>query len=138
MIFVLLAVSGQDWDPDVTLARFQIDGCQVWRQGDALKFGRGRAHTDSGFSASLPEQPSWPSAQFEIRQLLTRFGPLLSSLAAKPIVIELSLGLTVGSSGAYVSSIALPVDLLAELATAKVNVSVTAYPTADGAQDDPS
>jgi hypothetical protein len=138
MIFVLLAVSGKDWDPEFILHQFQIDGCQIWRQGNALKFGRGRIHDDSGFSTSLPEQPYWAAAQDEIRALLALFKPLLSSLDAKAVIIELSIGLTVGSSDAYVSSISLPVDFLAELATWKVNLSVTGYPTSDETPDDPS
>ena len=138
MIFVLLAVSGKNWEPEAALYEFEIDGCQVWRQGDALRYGRGRVHDDSGFSASLPEQPSWSAAEIEIRTLLAEFRPILSSLTPRSVDINLRFGLTVGSSTAYVSSITFPVDLLAELATAKVNVSVTGYPTSDEPTGDPS
>lgn len=138
MIFVLLTASGKDWEPEDPLRQFQIEDCQIWRQGDALKYGRGRVHDDSGFSTSLPEQPSWSAAQNEIRALLNRLAPVLSSLAARPVIIELSIGLTVGSSDAYVSSITLPFDLLAELAAAKINVSVSGYPSSDETPDAPS
>ena len=69
---------------------------------------------------------------------MAEFRPILSSLASLTLDINLRIGLTVGGKPEYVSSITFPVDLLAECDSAKVNVTVSGYPTSDEPMGDPS
>jgi hypothetical protein len=131
MIFILLRVSGQAFEPNEIVERFQVPNCHTWCKGDAFQSGRGRTHEDFGFSFSLPNESSWPAALPVIRSMLAKFSALFSAVAAMNLLSELSVGITVGDNASFAPSLDIPLDFMTELLEAKLHLTITAYPTSD-------
>jgi hypothetical protein len=131
MIFILLRFSGQAFEPNEIVERFQVPNCYIWRKGDVFQSGHGRTHKDFGFSFSLPNEDSWPAALPVIRSMLAKHSALFSAVAAMSLLSELSVGVTVGENASFAPSLDIPLDFLSELLEAKLLLTITAYPTSD-------
>jgi len=132
MISTQIRISGLNWSPEDYAAKFNVNGLKVWHLGDALKFGhKKRFRQDSGLAFSLPEQESWSSAQNAIRAELLTHAVVYIELFSKGVAVELSIGMTVGESAAFIQSIDFSAEFLGELYAARIGLLVTGYPTSD-------
>jgi hypothetical protein len=131
MIFLLLTISGSNWEPEQIIREFQIANCTTWKHGEPMKHGSGRTYKDSGIALSLPDHPNWVEAMPEVASLLNANLPLFARVAAMGMASELSVGVTVGSDESFAPSLDFPTTFLAALQEASINLQVTCYPTSD-------
>lgn len=131
MIFSIVRITGQNWQPGEMVAQFDLPDCTVWQRGDPFKIGKGRAHTNTGLAFSLPDAESWDTGLPMVRSMLQGNLALFQAAAAMGLKAELSIGVTIGEKASFAPSIDLPLELIAELHFARVALEINAYPTTD-------
>ena len=131
MIFSLVRITGQGWQPNEFVTRFKLENCTVWHQGDTLKFGKGRTHTTTGFAFSLPDAESWATGLPLVMSMLRENHELFQTIAAMGLKAELSIGVTVGEKASFAPSLDFSLELISELHDAKVAMEINSYPTSD-------
>ena len=131
MIFSLVRITGQGWQPNEFVTRFKLENCTVWHQGDTLKFGKGRTHTTTGFAFSLPDAESWATGLPLVMSMLRENHELFQTVAAMGLKAELSIGVTVGEKASFAPSLDFSLELISELHDAKVAMEINSYPTSD-------
>ena len=103
-----------------------------WRKGERGR--NGSVHALSGFNATIAEAPNPGALVSGIRNFLTQCKERnLDFRGAR--AAELSIGFTVGDSQQFVASLDLSSGDLSALAACGMALSVTAYPTSDGANE---
>lgn len=131
MIFSLIRITGENWQPSEIIARFDLSDCTVWQRGDPLTLGKGRTHTTTGLAFSLPDAESWVTGLPLVRSTLQRNRELFQTVAALGLKTELSIGVTVGEETSFAPSLDFPLELISELHAAKVALEINSYPTSD-------
>jgi hypothetical protein len=131
MIFSIVRISGDNWQPNEIVDRFNIPGCSVWHRGDPFKTGKGLEHSDTGLAFSLPDAESRITGLPLVRSMLQQRLELFRTVAAMGMKSELSIGVTVGEEASFAPSLDFPLELIAELHIANVALEINAYPTSN-------
>jgi hypothetical protein len=131
MIFLLIQVVSDSWQPRAIVNQFKVPDCFIWRFGDPFASGRARVLKDTGFAFSLPDADAWVTVLQLVRAMLQQSLELFQAVAAMGLKSELSIGVTAGEEESFAPSLDIPLELISELRAAKVALVVTAYPTSD-------
>ena len=131
MIFSTVRITGENWQPNEIIHRFNIPECTVWHRGDTFEVGKGRTHKNTGFAFSLPDADSWVAGLPLVMSMLELNRELFQTVAAIGLKAELSIGVTVGEEASFAPSLDLPLKLIAALHSANVAMEINAYPTSD-------
>jgi hypothetical protein len=131
MIFLLIRVTGDHWNPSELIARFNIQDCGVWSNGDAFKTSLRGFHKDTGFAFSLPDAQSWVVAQPSLIAMLSSNVELFQAVKALNLKAELRLGVTVGEEASFVPSLDFSTELISMLHEANISMEISAYPTSN-------
>jgi hypothetical protein len=131
MNLATLRVEGPDGSLEQLQNTLQLTYDLEWRKGDPKR--NGGVHALSGFNVTVAEAEN-------SRMLTSLVGSFLKQCKEKDVVfsrlnleVELDVGISVGSSEQYVTSVLFaPADLLL-CAECGVELRVTAYPTSDEA-----
>ena len=130
MTIAVWRASGVTFDVDRYLHRFPaLTPEAVWHKGQA-RLG-GRLSTGSGFNKTLFEATSSDAVSEQIVKALEQWRDAAEALVAQEVVSVLDLGLVVGSPHAFTGNVYVNVNALHLLATLKIGLTVSAYPSRD-------
>jgi hypothetical protein len=130
VIFVLFNSFGDDFTPDSFVETHSIVGVSLFKKGTPMSFG-GKVHSQSGLSISFEESLSSDEAICKIEKFVNSNRVWLSALAEQPVESAFNIGITVGSSEAFVSGIDFGVDFLELISSVKLRLNICCYPTSD-------
>ncbi len=123
-------VSGATFDVDGFLRRFSaLSPEAVWRKGE-IGVG-GRVSADSGFNKTLFETTSPEVLSEEVEEMLRQWRDAAEALVALGIASMLDVGLMVGGQHAFTGSVFIDPKALRVLATLKIGLNISAYPSSD-------
>jgi hypothetical protein len=136
MTIAVWRASGVTFDVDGYMRRFSaLAPDAVWRKGD-VGVG-GRVSADSGFNKTLFEATSPDLVSVQIVKALQEWRDAAEALVAQGVGSMLDLGIVVGGPHAFTGSVFLDVNALQLLATLKIGLTVSAYPSTDEANHVP-
>ncbi|MCP3098374.1 hypothetical protein LZ198_05715 [Myxococcus sp. K15C18031901] len=130
MTIVIWRASGASFDIDAFLRHFPaLSPDATWRKGE-IGVG-GRVATDSGFNKTLFEAASSEVVSAQIEKVLWQWRDVAETLVALGVAPMLDVGLVVGGERAFTASVFIDAKALQVLATLKIGLTVSAYPSND-------
>ena len=129
MIVAVLRVSGTKFDVDRFVQHYAITPDISWRGGVSDSVGRVRS--DSGFNLTIADAPSTDMLISQITSWIQQNEDTLMALGTAGASGIVDIGLTVGTSEQFTSSIVLAPQELALLSGFGLTLSVSAYPASD-------
>jgi hypothetical protein len=124
-----LRLSGSDASLDTVVAALKLNVVSRVRIGDPRR--RGGVHDSASSSASLVDADTPAAMLREIRVFLGACQALGSTLFGDGVTAELSIGVSVGESVQYVSSVDFSASEIRQIANIGIGLNFTAYPTSD-------
>jgi hypothetical protein len=129
MNLATLHLSGSDASLDSVVAALKLNVVSRVRIGDPRR--RGGVHDSASLSASLANADTPAAMLREIRFFLGNCQALGPTLFGDGVTAELSIGVSVGDSVQYVSSVDLSALEIRQIANIGIGLNFTAYPTSD-------
>jgi hypothetical protein len=129
MNLATLRLSGSDAALDTVVGMLKLNVVSRVRIGDPAR--RGGVHDSASLNASLIDADTPAAMLREIRLFLSACQAIGSTLFEDGVTAELSIGVTVGESAQYVSSIDLSASEIRQIASVGISLNFTAYPTSD-------
>jgi hypothetical protein len=105
----------------------------AWKRGDAKRHGGFFAN--SGLSATIADAKNPGEMVVAIREFVAMCKARHIDFVGAGVSAELSIGVTVGDAEQFVASICFSVADLLSLGALGVELSISAYPTSDEAND---
>jgi hypothetical protein len=129
MNLAVLWVTGDKDALKSMLAKDAYTPNREWQKGDSK--GRDGTHQTSGFSVVLADSTSPGEMMKQVRVFLADCILRADDFGAMGLLVELSIGVTVGSDPQFMASVALKTEDLAMLSSTGIALSISAYPSSD-------
>ncbi len=131
MNLAVLRVEGKGYALNSLLDTLRRKPDAEWKAGELRR--RGGKYEESGFTLTIADVTTPHDMVIAVRQFLTECNEQAVFFSAQGLTAELSVGVTVGDTAQFVASIELTSGDLSMIGRLGLALSVTAYPTSDGA-----
>lgn len=129
MKLAILRIHGVHCLPEEVVRHFEEEPDSVWRAGE--RGLRGKTRADSGVAYCVSDASSNEELLRDIRAFVRRNESGLSELANQGLHAELDVGVSVGDSSQYTSSILFEAEDLRVFSNLGIRLVFSAYPTSD-------
>lgn len=130
MLKTTFSASSVEFDIDAFSKKYGINPSDAWHRGDASRRGQASL-TESGFSVCIADSEDYALHFSQIGDFIRECKPMIVELARLGVPSWIDCGLTVGGNQHFTRTVRFPRDLMEELVKLKVQLVVSAYPSAD-------
>lgn len=127
MKLAVLRIHGAHCLPEEVVLHFEEEPDSVWRAGERML--RGKTRADSGVVYCVSDASSNEELLRDIRAFVRRNESGLSELASQGLCVEIDVGVSVGDSSQYTSSVLFEAEDLRVFGNLGISLVFSAYST---------